>query len=111
MKSKKSFITTAVVQMVYLLCIILNFICIWMFKSTVPYTYPFAIIGSILIFLCPIDFICLIKNLIDAIKDIRASNMHCKLKGRVVLTCMFFIFLCVLKIMLYHYGKILTEII
>ena len=69
MKSKISFICTTIIQAIYLLCIVLNFLCIWMFTIGVPYTFPFAIIGHVLIFFIPVEFLCLISNLIFLIVD------------------------------------------
>ncbi len=110
MKSKMVFKITTIVQGIYLLFIILNFLFIWMFNIGVPYTYPFAILGAIIL-LCPIDLICLVFNLVFAIMDIRASSEKRQAIVRLVLSGSFFVFLCLIKILLYHYGNTLVGVV
>ena len=82
-----------------------------MFITGVPYTYPFAILGHLFIFFCPIEFICFIINLILAITDIKSSGERRQIIVKTVLTCIFFIFLCAVKIFLYYYGCNLVGVV
>lgn len=111
MKSKKSFKITTIVQVIYLLCMILNFLCIWMFTMGVPYAYPLAILGSLFILLFPIDLICLIFNLISTIRDIRASSERKQAIVRLILSGSFFVLLCAIKILLSLYGNVLVGVV
>lgn len=111
MKSKKIFKTTTIVQGIYLLFMILNFLCIWMFTIGVPYTYPFAILGSVFILLLPTELICLILNLISTIMDIRVSSERRQAIVRLILSGSFFALLCVIKILLSLYGNVLVGVV
>ena len=110
MKSKISFICTTIIQAIYLLCIVLNFICIWMFTIGVPYTFPFAIIGHVLIFFIPVEFFCLISNLIFLIVD-KKQHACQQTIIKVVCICTVFAFFCLIKIILYYYGNNLAGVV
>ena len=111
MKSKNSFKITTIVQGIYLLCMILSFLCIWMFTIGVPYTYPLAILGHLLILLFPIELICLIFNLIFTIMDIRALSERKQAIVRLILSGSFFVLLCAIKILLSLYGNVLVGVV
>ena len=110
MRSKISFIVTTIIQAIYFLCIILNFLCIWMFNIGIPYTYPFAIIGNVLIFFIPIEFLCLISNLIFLIIDKKQHTCQQTII-KVVCSCAVFAFFCLIKIILYYYGNNLAGVV
>ena len=110
MESKKAFIITVIVQTVYLLFIAMVFLCIWMFTVGVAYTYPFAILGIMFIFFCPIDLFCFISNLFFVIKDIKASFEHRQIVIRTIFACIFFVLFCAIKIGLFHYGDVLVGV-
>ncbi len=111
MKSKTSFTITTVIQAIYLLFIILNFLCIWMFTIGVPYTFPFASLGCVLIFICPVEVFCFIINLIFVITDMKASYERRPIIVKIILACVLFVFLCLIKIVLYHYGNDLVGVV
>ena len=111
MRSKHVFTVTTITQVTYLLMIILNFLCIWMFDMGMPYVYPFAMVGHFLILILPVEIPCIILNLIFGIKDVKVYGRQQKLIARMVISCVFFVLLCVLKIALYHYGNILTGVV
>ena len=110
-KSKIIFAITTKIQAIYLFFIILNFLCIWMFAVGIPYTFPFAILGQVLIFFCPVEVFCFIINLIFAILDIKASCERRQIIVKTILVCIFFVFLCLIKIVLYHYGSNLAGVV
>ena len=110
MKSKKSFTITTIVQAIYLLCMILNFLCIRMFTIGVPYTFPFAIIGHVLIFFIPVEFLCLISNLIFLIVD-KKQHACQQTIVKVVYICAVFAFFCLIKIILYYYANNLAGVV
>lgn len=111
MKSKKCFIVTTIVQAIFLLLIVLDFLCIWMFANGVPYTYPFAILGNLFVLFCPVELFCFITNLVLEIKDLKVSCERRPIKIRIILTCIFFAFFCAIKIFLYHYGDVLAGVV
>ena len=104
MKRKTTLYITTIIQLAYLLCILLNFLCIWMFNIGVPYAYPFAITGGILILFCPIEVFCLIRNLTFWVKDIKQNSRKQNIV-KFAYVCLFFIILCLVKIVLYIYGN------
>ena len=110
MKYKISFNITTILQSIYLFAIILNFLCIWMFTIGVPYTYPLAIVGNVFILLLPIDFVCLILNLVFLIIDKKEFNCR-QFIVRIVCICIMFIFFCLVKIALYYYGNNLAGVV
>ena len=110
MKRKTALSITTIIQLAYLLCILLNFLCIWMFNIGVPYTYPFAIIGHILIFFCPIEVFCLIPNLIFGVKGIKQNSRKQNIV-KLAYVCAFFIILCLVKIVLIFYGNNLVGVV
>ena len=110
MRSKISFVGTTIIQAIYLLCIILNFLCIWMFTIGVPYTFPFATIGHVLIFFIPMEFFSLISNLIFLIVDKKQHKCQQTII-KVVCICAVFAFFCLIKIILYYYGNNLAGVV
>ena len=110
MKRNIPYFITAITQLVFLFCILLNFLCIWMFTVGVPYTYPLAILGNVLIIFLPIEVICLICNLIFLIKD----RKQCSTKQNIlksVYVCASFALLCLLKIILHYYADNLVGVV
>lgn len=110
MESKKYFIITTILQAIFLLLIVLNFLCIWMFAIGVPYTYPFAILGYIFVVFCPVELFCFISNLVFEIKDLKVSRERRPIKIRIILTCVFFAFFCAIKIILSNYANVLVGV-
>ena len=111
MKSNNIFKITAKVQGIYFICIILNFLCIWMFTIGVPYTFPFAILGNVFILLLPVELVCLIINLISIIIDIIVSSKKRQAFIRLILSGCIFALLCAIKILLYYYGDVLLLVV
>ena len=110
MRYKIEFKITTILQAIYLFAIILDFLLIWMFTIGVPYTYPFAITGNVLLFFFPIDFVCLILNLIFLIIDRKEYNRK-QFILRIICVCMIFVFFCLVKIALDHYGHNLAGVV
>lgn len=104
MKSKIPFFITATLQLIYLFCILLNFLCIWMFTTGVPYTYPLAVLGYILLFFCPVELFCLVPNIIFLVKGIKAHTRRQNIV-RIVYICTFFVALVLIKIVLRYCGN------
>ena len=110
MKRNIPYFITAIMQLIFLFCIALNFLCIYMFTVGVPYTYPLAMLGNVLIHFLPIEVICLICNLFFLIKD----RKQCTTKQNVlktVYTCAVFALLCLLKIILHYYADNLVGVV
>ena len=112
MRSKESLVTTTIIQTIYLLGIALNYLFTWMVTIGVPYTFPFAIVGHILILLSPVEILCIIPNIVFLAKDIKVCDNRSKIIRRFVIAISFFVVITLLKVGLYFYGnKYLTLLV
>ena len=109
--TKTALPVTWFLQIVYTLLIGLNFLCTWMFDMGVPYVYPFAIVGQFLLFVFPVELFCLIGNVICLIRDAKTEPRPPKMTIRVAVTIGLFVFICVLKALLWNYGQILAGMV
>ena len=105
MRSKASWVITTIIQTIYLLGIALNYLFTWMVTIGVPYTFPFAIVGQVLILLSPIEILCIIPNIVFLAKDIKVRDNRSKIILRFVIAFSFFIVISLLKVGLYFYGS------
>ena len=108
MKSNITMLVTWIVQGIYTCLIGLNFLCIWLFNIGVPYVYPFAIIGHVILLFLPLELICLIVSLISLIREAKAQPRPAKMVSGILITLGVFMFICGLKLLLWNYGNSLA---
>lgn len=111
MKIRISLVVTSVVQGVYLSFILLNFLFIYMFSVGVPYTYPFAILGSVMLKLCPVEVFCLIANVVFLIIDRKTLRRGKELLFVLIATILPFAFIIIIKIFQFQYADILAGVV
>ncbi len=100
--SRTSMQITTVLQGLYLLFIAIAFLLIFLFSLDVPYTYPFMMLGNTLVFLLPVEFVCLIINTVFWGIDLRRRSVE---KWRLPAILLPFLLLCTLKILLWYYWN------
>ncbi|MBQ8432762.1 MAG: hypothetical protein IJX28_07740 [Clostridia bacterium] len=100
--SRTSMMITTVLQGLYLLLIAMAFLFIFLFSLDVPYTYPFMMLGNTLVFLFPVEFVCLIVNAVFLGIDLRRHSVK---KWRLPAILFPFLLLCTLKILLWYYWN------
>ena len=100
--SRTSMRITTVLQGFYLLFIAIAFLSIFLFSLDVPYTYPFMMLGNTLVFLLPVEFVCLIINTVFWGIDRHRRSVE---KWRLPAILLPFLLLCTLKILLWYYWN------
>lgn len=94
---------TSILQAIYMALSLLNVLFIWMFSIGVTYTYPFAITGNVLLYICPAAIPCLIVNLIFFFRKVGSFSKEDKIKYILVISISFVV-VSVMKIFLRFYG-------
>lgn len=110
MKIKSLMKITFTIQAIYLVLIALDFLCIFLFTKGMQYTYPFAIIGSVLIHFTPIEFVCFFAYLISLYKEKNTASTHYKVKTGIIISAVL-VLLCLLKILLIYYSNVLVGVV
>lgn len=111
MKIRISLVITSVVQGIYLLFILLNLLFIYMFSVGVPYTYPFTILGSVVLQLCPVEVFCLIANVVILIIDRRTLKQGKKLLSVFIAAILPFALIIIIKYFQFRYADILVGVV
>lgn len=104
-RTKISLLVTAIAQSVLLVLILLNFQTTWLFTQGVPYAYPLAIFGEIVLLFFPAELICLIVDMSFLAIDLKLSQNRTKRILSIIAVVAVFVFFCVLKYCLHCYGN------
>ena len=111
MKSKIALIATLTAQGIYAILVGLNFLCIWLFHRSVPYTYPFAIVGNVILIILPIELICLGVNFVCQTRDLKLRPRPPKMAARILIALGASVCISVLKVLLWQYGDSLAGMV